>query len=233
MQIKALSNVTIFGGSFNPLHTGHLEIIGALSADAMTDRVLVVPNRVSPFKPEGGFLPDAIRLEMLQSALAGRQKTEISDLELRLPAPSYTYRTLQIISSTLPQASLYLALGMDAFAEFARWHHAAEILALAGLVIFHREGWPKQGQGDPNPHQNAQSWQRYLPAPWDTEKLLLAPEGLVTPQGRLLLRQLPHCIPGFSSRDILQQRDLEGVPPGAREVLAAYWKHDRGEANPP
>ncbi len=229
MQIKALSNVTIFGGSFNPLHNGHLEIIRALSADPMTDRVMVVPNRVSPFKPEVGFLPDGIRLEMLQSALAGWQKTEISDLELRLPAPSYTYRTLQSISSTLPEASLYLALGMDAFAEFARWHHAAEILALAGLVIFHREGWPNHSEGGANQKHNAESWLRYLPAPWDTEKLLPAPEGLVTPQGRLLLRQLPHRIPGFSSRNILAERTGEGVPPGAREVLAAYWKHDRRE----
>jgi len=221
--------VTIFGGSFNPLHNGHLEIIRALSADPLAGRVLVVPNRVSPFKPEEEFLPDGIRLEMLQGALAGWQNTEISDLELRLPAPSYTYRTLQIISSTLPGASLFLALGMDAFAEFAQWHHAAEILTLAGLVIFDREGWPDPREGEPIQQQNAESWLRYLPAPWNTEKSLLEPEGLVTPQGRLLMRRLPNRIPGFSSRNILAERTGEGVPPGAREVLAAYWEQDRGD----
>lgn len=204
----------------------------------MAGRVMVVPNRISPFKPEVEFLPDGIRLEMLQNALAGWQKTEISDVELRLPAPSYTYRTLQIVSSTHPGVSLYLALGMDAFEEFAQWHHASEILALAGLVIFdrehgstQREGAPKQAENMPNPRESrpnqnhtAESWSRYLPAPWDAEKLRLEPDGLVTAQGRLLLRRLPHRIPGFSSRNILAERTGEGVPPGAREVLAAYWK---------
>lgn len=236
MQIKAPSNVTVFGGSFNPLHNGHLEVIRALVSDPMTERVIVVPNRVSPFKPEAGFLPDDIRLEMLLSALAGWPKTEISDLELRRSAPSYTFRTLQIISSTLPEASLSMALGMDAFAEFARWHHAAEILALAGLVIFQREGWPDQSEDSSNPSENspnrkgnAESWLRYLPAPWDKENVSLEPDGLVTTQGRLLLREIPHPIPEFSSRKILAERTGEGVPPGAREVLEAYWKHHREE----
>lgn len=229
MQIKALSNVTIFGGSFNPLHNGHMKIIRALSADPLTDRVMVAPNRVSPFKAEAGFLPDEIRLEMLQSALAGLPKTEISDLELRLPAPSYTFRTLQIISSTLPEASLYLALGMDALADFARWHQAAEILALAGVVIFDREGWLDQRKSGSNQKRNAEFWLSFLPAPWDKEKFQLEPEGLVTAQGRLLLRRLPNRIPDLSSRKILAERTFEGVPPGAREVLAAYWKQDREE----
>lgn len=251
MQIKALSNLTIFGGSFNPLHDGHLDIIRALSDDPMTGRVMVIPNRVSPFKPEVEFLPDGMRLEMLQNALAGWKNMEISDLELRLPAPSYTFRTLQILSSMLPGTSFFLALGMDAFAEFAQWHHAAEILRMAGLVVFEREGWPNQRENETNQRvvghnqrgfrdnqrdfrdnqqgirhnqmHNTDSWRRHLPAPWDTEKLLLEPEGLVTSQGRLLLRHLPHRISGVSSRKIQSERSGEGVPPGAREILEAHW----------
>lgn len=225
MQIKAHSNVVVFGGSFNPLHEGHLELIRALSAAPFTHRILVIPNRVSPFKAGGEALPDVIRLEILRKSLPGIPKVELSELEMRLPAPSYTYKTLGVISSLLPMANLSLALGMDAFEDFAQWHQAGEILALAGLVVFPREGIPGQ-------KLTPENWQRLLPKPWNSIELSQQKEGLVTNQGRLLIRPFHHAIPGFSSREILQTRNLKGVPAAVREVLTNYWRTEKNREAP-
>jgi nicotinate (nicotinamide) nucleotide adenylyltransferase len=218
LQLQDLPVFAVFGGSFNPVHEGHLGIVRALAADAELAGTIVVPARRSPFKREAELLPDALRWAMLRASLAGLRGVWLSDVELRGPAPSYTVDTLHALASLLPASRLCFALGWDAFAEFAGWHRAAEILALAGLIVFDRAGAERVARADPA------AWARLLPAPWDARARPAADGRLVTPEGRLLVRHLALSLPAVAGREILSGRSLEGVPAGAREVLADYWR---------
>lgn len=217
VQKKALSTVAVFGGSFNPLHEGHLGIIRALAADAEVGWVLVVPTHRSPFKEHTPLLPGAVRWAMLRESLGSVPGVALCDLELRRPPPSYTSETLHVLSSLLPRARLMLAVGWDVFQEFARWHQAEEILRVAGLLVFDRAGIPPEGLGAP------ETWAALLPPPWPEQCRRSGPDRLVDADGRVLLRHLPLTLPDLSARKLLQERSLDGVPAGAREVLAAYW----------
>ncbi len=218
MQLKERPTYAVFGGSFNPLHEGHLGIVRALAADAELSGVIVVPARRSPFKREAALLPDAVRWSMLRQALAGLPGVVLSDVELRRPPPSYTVETLHALAALLPQARLQFALGWDAFAEFAGWHRAAEILALAELLVFDRAGTQRAAPAHPA------AWARLLPPPWDARARPRDAQRLETAEGRLLLRHLPLPLPAVAARVLLSERSLDGVPPGAREVLADFWR---------
>lgn len=218
MQLKVQPTCAVFGGSFNPLHAGHLGIVRALAADAEVQTVLVVPARTSPFKRRDVLLPDAVRWAMLRAALRGLPGVAVSDVELRRPGPSYTVDTLRTLAAQLPAARLLFALGCDAFAEFAKWNRAAEILSLAGLIVFDRAGAGREAPAQP------ERWTRWLPPPWDARARVHDGQRLVTPEGRLLLRHLPLTLPAVAARDILAGRRLDDVPPGAREVLAEHWR---------
>jgi nicotinate (nicotinamide) nucleotide adenylyltransferase len=215
---KAAPAFAVFGGSFNPVHEGHVGIVRALAADAELQGILVVPARKSPFKRDATPLPAEVRWAMLRSALAGIPRVWLSDLELRRPAPSYTVETLRTLSALLPAARLHFALGWDAFAEFARWHGSAEILSLAGLIVFDRAGRGREAPADPA------DWARLLPPPWDACARPEPPGRLVSEAGRALVRHLALELPAVAAREILGGHSLDGVPAGAREVLADYWR---------
>jgi nicotinate (nicotinamide) nucleotide adenylyltransferase len=238
MRTDPLPTVAVFGGSFNPVHEGHLAIVRALAADPEVQRVLVVPAHRSPFKGAGAPLPAALRWEMLRRALAGLPRVALSDVELHRPPPSYTVDTLHALAAWLPGARLMFALGWDAFAEFRGWYRAAEILSLAGLVVFDRADSPDgaggsrvggtgaastaDGRRDPVPEPS--EWAALLPPPWVGRALPADGQHLVTREGRVLVRHMPLALPPVAAREILAQRSLEGVPAGAREVLAGYWQ---------
>ena len=222
--MKAQPRIAVFGGSFNPVHEGHLGIVRALIEDTAIQAVIVVPARRSPFKQDVPLLPNALRWNMLREALRGLQGVILSDIELTRPAPSYTIDTLRTLASQLPAARLELALGWDAFTEFAGWYRAAEMLSLAGLIVFDR--------APPDPrvvtkHPPIGDWSKLLPPPWDAQTSVQDERNLALADGRVLVRYLPSALPAVAARDILSRHSLEGVPTGAREVLADYW----GRAN--
>ncbi len=212
--------VAVYGGSFNPLHVGHVAIVRALAAEPSVARVVVVPARRSPFKTREPLLPDALRWEMLRAGLGGIPAVTLSDLELRRPPPSYSVDTLQTLAAQVPGLRLCFALGWDAYAEFARWYRADAILALAELIVFHRRG------SDTPPAM--QDWVSRLPAPWRAQARCDGAQRLVDTRGRTLVRRLPIALPAVAARELRHARTLDGVAPGARELLAAHW-----ERNPP
>lgn len=227
MQLKArspqlLPTFAVFGGSFNPLHEGHLGIVRALAGDPALNGTIVVPARRSPFKRDAALLPAAVRWAMLRQALRGLRGVWLSDLELRRAAPSYTVETLRTLSALLPVARLQFALGWDAFAEFAHWQGAAEMLDLAGLIVFDRAG---NGRGAAPDHAaDPAAWAERLPPPWNGRARARPDGDLETPAGRLLVRHLTLPLPAVAARELLREHSLEGVPAGAREVLADYWR---------
>lgn len=143
-------NIGLFGGTFDPVHFGHLRPIDAAAEELRLDRVYYVPNARSPFKGEGAAAPAAHRVAMLALALQGRRDRRISLCELDRPGPSYTVDTLREFARTFPGSELTFLLGTDALAGFARWKEPAEIVRLARLAAFVREPFgPDRAFADP------------------------------------------------------------------------------------
>lgn len=130
----------VFGGTFDPLHTGHLmaaqDVIEALSLD----RVLFVPALRSPHKAHEPTASAALRLQMVRSAIEGDARFELSDLEIGRGGPSYTVETLRAIAAQRPGTRLVLILGADQWAEFGQWHEPREIASIAELALITRNG---------------------------------------------------------------------------------------------
>jgi len=138
--------VGVFGGSFDPVHSGHVAMVEAAAMKFRLSRVVFVPARISPHKTSSAPPADARhRVAMLALALSGRPDWSISLLELDREGPSFTVDTLRDLSARSLHEELWLLMGTDALAGFARWKEPAEILRLARVAAFYRD--PFRGDG--------------------------------------------------------------------------------------
>ncbi|TAH38694.1 MAG: nicotinate (nicotinamide) nucleotide adenylyltransferase [Planctomycetota bacterium] len=131
--------IAVFGGSFDPVHRGHLAAADAVAARLQPDRFFWVPARRSPHKPGQAPAEDSARLSLLRSALASRPREELCTLELERPGPSYTVDTLEELQRQYPEAELWLVLGADALKNLPTWHEFPRLLALARLAVVPRD----------------------------------------------------------------------------------------------
>lgn len=130
--------IGVFGGTFDPVHDGHVLPVEAAAMKFQLRRVFYVPARVSPHKEESPTDPRH-RVAMLALALAGRSDWSIDLQELDREPPSYTLDTLRAIQARHPQDELWLLMGTDILASFARWRGPEEILKIARIAAFHRD----------------------------------------------------------------------------------------------
>jgi nicotinate-nucleotide adenylyltransferase len=137
----------VVGGTFDPIHLGHVAMAEAGADCAGLDRVLVVPAGVPPHR-RAATATAGDRLEMCRIATAGHPRLEVSDVELRRPGPSYTVETLRTLAEEHPDAELHLLLGWDAAREIRSWREPDEVLRLARLVVVTRPGYPKPVEAD-------------------------------------------------------------------------------------
>jgi len=127
------------GGTFDPIHNGHVALAEAAVECAGLDRVLLIPSSQPPHRPPArASIED--RLAMCRLAAAGHPRLEVSEIETRRAGPSYTLDTLQELHRQGSDDSLFLILGWDAARELSSWHRPAEVLALAAPVIVNRPG---------------------------------------------------------------------------------------------
>ena len=129
----------IFGGTFDPVHFGHLRTAAELIQKLGLEQVRFIPNRVPPHRQQP-WLDVETRQQLLQLALAGYQDFVLDDRELRRDGPSYMVDTLADLHGEFPEHALCLIIGMDAFAGFTRWHRWQAILELGHLVVMNRPG---------------------------------------------------------------------------------------------
>lgn len=129
--------VGIFGGTFSPIHHGHLRLAIELRERLGLDRVHLVPAGEPPHRDTPGVSARK-RLQWVQLACAGEPGLQVDDREVRRGGRSYTYDTLASLRSEMPEASLVLLLGDDAANQFHTWHRWSEIPALAHLVFVER-----------------------------------------------------------------------------------------------
>ena len=132
----------IFGGSFNPVHNGHIELARRLLGLAGLDEVWFVVSPQNPFKRNDSLLDDSLRLEMVRLALKDEPRMEACDCEFSLPRPSYTWHTLQALAEDYPDRRFVLLIGADNWARFGEWYAADKILARYRVVVYPREGVP-------------------------------------------------------------------------------------------
>lgn len=132
--------IGIFGGTFDPPHLGHLVVAQDACSALSLDRVLFVVAAAPPHKRGRQHTAATLRLEMLRAALAGDDRFEACDLELRRPGLSYTVDTIRQLREEWPGDELILLIGADQARELHTWHAPDEIARLATIVALSREG---------------------------------------------------------------------------------------------
>lgn len=133
----------IFGGSFDPVHLGHLLVAQAAVEELGVERVFFIPAAQSPFKPASRAAPDVTRLQMLRLALAGKSNYEVDDQEIRRGGISYTVDTLRDYARRFPGAELFYLIGADNVVKLPEWREPAELAQLAEFVVVPRPGQPE------------------------------------------------------------------------------------------
>ena len=130
----------IFGGSFNPIHNGHIALARQLCETAKLDEVWLMVSPQNPLKRQADLLDDDLRLEMAQKAVSGEPNIKVSDYEFHLPRPSYTWNTLQALECDCPDRQFVLMIGGDNWQSFSRWYRADDILKHYPVVVYPRRG---------------------------------------------------------------------------------------------
>ncbi len=140
---SSAGRVGIFGGTFDPIHLGHLEIASAAASRHQLDRVIFVPARQQPIKPASPAASGDHRLAMIRLAVGEDPTFEASECELRRQGPSYTVDTIRAFREEFgPEADLFFILGSDSVRELPRWRDLEGLADMCTLAVAARPGWP-------------------------------------------------------------------------------------------
>ena len=131
----------IFGGSFNPIHNGHISLARQLREKAGLDEVWLMVSPQNPLKASTDLLDDEIRMKMARMAVEGEEGIIASDYEMHLPKPSYTWNTLQALSKDYPDREFVLMIGGDNWQLFDKWYHADDIRQNYQMIVYPRRGF--------------------------------------------------------------------------------------------
>ena len=133
-------NIGLFGGSFNPIHNGHVRLAKSLHQEAALDEVWFLVSPQNPFKQDQQLLDDDKRLQLVRLALKEEPQLIASDFEFHLPKPSYTWNTLQALEQEYPERKFTLLIGGDNWEAFDKWYRYEDILKRYPIIVYPREG---------------------------------------------------------------------------------------------
>ena len=136
----AMQRIGLYGGSFDPVHLGHLLVAQAACEEAGLDRLFFIPAAQSPFKPDSVLTPAPERLRLLRLALAGKTNCEIDDQEIRRGGVSYTIDTVRDYARRFPKTELFYLIGADHVPSLNKWRDAGELAQLLQFVVIPRPG---------------------------------------------------------------------------------------------
>ena len=139
--------IGLYGGTFDPIHNGHLRVISELINQKIADRILLVPAGEPRLRDSQPVATGAQRRTMCQLAVNElptevRSKVEVNPIEVLRMGPSYTIDTVEAIKQTYPDDEILLIIGSDAAEKINQWHRATELLAMVTLEIIERPGYP-------------------------------------------------------------------------------------------
>ena len=137
---RPMKRIGLLGGSFDPVHLGHLLVAQAALEELGLDRLFFIPAAQSPFKPDPKPIPANERLRLLRLALAGETSCEIDEQELNRGGVSYTIDTVRDYSRRFPAVELFYLIGADNVSQLPKWREASELARLAEFVAIPRPG---------------------------------------------------------------------------------------------
>jgi nicotinate-nucleotide adenylyltransferase len=140
MSEDRMERIGLFGGSFDPVHLGHLLVAQAAREELGLDRLFLVPAAQSPFKPQAQPSPSPVRLRLLRLALAGNAWCEIDEQELARGGVSYTIDTARDYARRFPEAQRFYLIGADHLPQLPKWRGAEELARLVEFVAIPRPG---------------------------------------------------------------------------------------------
>ena len=183
----------LYGGSFDPLHRGHLLVAQAALEELALDRLFFIPAAQSPFKPGSRPAPDAARLRMLRRSLAGQSRTEVHCDELTRGGVSYSINTVNAFRARNPGAELFWLIGADHVPTLPQWREALVLAEAVTFVVIPRPGQP----------------QATLPPPWRLRHLRGWPLGVSSSEIRDRVRNgmsFEHLVPSGTAEIIASER---------------------------
>ncbi|MAF33124.1 MAG: nicotinate-nucleotide adenylyltransferase [Desulfobacterales bacterium] len=134
-------HIGLFGGTFNPIHSGHIHASQEVKKAFSLDKIYLIPSALPPHKKQNGIAEAKYRLEMVRLSISTDSSLYISDVELKRSGPSYTIDTVLHFKSILPKNDhLYLILGLDAFLEIDTWKSYKDLFLLASFIVMARPG---------------------------------------------------------------------------------------------
>ncbi|RME85314.1 MAG: nicotinate (nicotinamide) nucleotide adenylyltransferase [Planctomycetota bacterium] len=136
--------IGILGGSFNPIHLGHLYIAQEVCKKKNLDKVLLVPSKIPPHKDKSDLLPAPLRLKMVQRAVEDYPNLEVSPIEINRPGVSYTIDTIREFQQEFPNDLFYFIIGSDMLEGLHSWRDIHHLLELCPFLIVHRPDYPIQ-----------------------------------------------------------------------------------------
>jgi nicotinate-nucleotide adenylyltransferase len=142
--------VGLYFGSFNPIHHGHLIIAAHMINNTDLKQVWFVVSPQNPLKPSAGLLNEYQRLFLVQLAIEEEQSLKASDIEFRLPRPSYTIDTLTYLQEKYPDNNFTVIMGSDSFQNIERWKNYEQLLKKYSILIYERPGYPVNNMGYEN-----------------------------------------------------------------------------------
>ncbi len=131
----------LFGGTFNPLHNGHLTIARSVLEQGLADEVWMLITPCNPWKKDQDLPDDRIRYNMVAEAVKNMEHVFASDYEFNLPKPSYTANTLRHISADYPDREFILTIGADNWVKFGNWRESDFILSNYRIIVYPRTGY--------------------------------------------------------------------------------------------
>lgn len=130
--------IAVFGGTFNPFHIGHYEILKALNGNDMFDKVLVIPDRIPPHKDYSYDVPDSDRIEMCRIVCEDFEKAELSLIEFEREGKSYTVDTIKALKKLYPDAEFFVTCGGDMVKTLDTWFDFDELKNISSFIAFNR-----------------------------------------------------------------------------------------------
>ena len=132
------SKIAIFGGSFDPIHYGHLALAGEVLSRGLAAEVWFMVTPQNPHKQDCVLSDERLRLQMVQQAVKDNRGMKACDFEFSLPRPSYTLNTLTALSAAYPEKEFSLLIGADNWEKFDRWYKGDEIIARHDVIVYPR-----------------------------------------------------------------------------------------------
>ena len=129
----------LFGGSFDPIHNGHIALARAVREHDLADEVWFLITPQNPHKQECRLTGENERLQMVQCALDGEERMTASDFEFSLPRPSYTINTLNALEKAYPDREFLLLMGADNWRKIDKWYKGDEIMSRFGIIVYPRD----------------------------------------------------------------------------------------------